>query len=255
VALSLCRVFVEIREPLPQDWRITAVNRRSEMRTNKMKRSAGKRTIALALFATVGVTVVAGSALAGQLRGGPEMYRAALNPVPHAPAADAGSNVSGETKVWVTNGGTVKVRVKARGLSPNLPHAMHIHGKEAAGEIAMCPGADRRDDVVDDGLIETVEGLADYGGILVSFTTFGDTSPRSGLALERMPVAKQNGLLDYKRTFQIPANLASRLDELHVVVHGEDLNRDGSYGGRTTALGAPLEAELPVACGELERSR
>jgi hypothetical protein len=25
------------------------------------------------------------------------------------------------------------------------------------------------------------------------------------------------------------------------------------YGGRTTALGAPLEAELPVACGELHR--
>jgi hypothetical protein len=221
----------------------------------KMKASQGRRATVLAVLATVVATVMAGGAFASQLRGGPEMYRAALNPVPHDPAADAGSNVSGKAKVWVTNGGTVKVRVKARGLSPNLPHAMHIHGKEAAGEIAMCPGAERRDDLVDDGLIETVEGLADYGGILVSFTTSGDTSPASGLALERMPVAKQNGLLKYKRTFAIPTTLASRLDELHIVVHGEDLNGDGVYGGRTTALGAPLEAELPVVCGELKRTR
>lgn len=220
----------------------------------KMKAQGARRAF-LPIAATVVAAVMAGGAFAAQLRGGPEMYRAALSPVPHDPASDAGSNVSGNAKVWVGNGGTVKVRVKARGLSPNLPHAMHIHGKEAAGEIAMCPGAERRDDLVDDGLIETVEGLADYGGILVSFTTFGDTSPASALALERMPVAKQNGLLKYKRTFDIPTNVASRLDELHIVIHGEDLNRDGMYGGRTTALGAPLEAELPVACGELTRKR
>jgi hypothetical protein len=221
----------------------------------KMKTSQGRRTTVLAVLATVVATVMAGGAFASQLRGGPDMYRASLNPVPHDPAADAGSNVSGKAKVWVTDANTVKVRVKARGLSPNLPHAMHIHGKEAAGEIAMCPGAERRNDLVDDGLIETVEGLADYGGILVSFTTSGDTSPASGLALERMPVTKQNGLLRYNRTFEIPTNLASRLDELHIVVHGEDLNGDGAYGGRTTALGAPLEAELPVACGEVKRTR
>ena len=219
----------------------------------KMK-ARGARTALLMIVATVVAAVMVGGAFAAQLRGGPDMYRAALSPVPHDPAADAGSNVSGKAKIWVTREGT-KVRVKARGLSPNLPHAMHIHGKEAAGEIAMCPGADRRDDLVNDGLIETVEGLADYGGILVSFTLFGDTSPMSGLALDRMPVAKQNGLLTYKRTIDIPANLASRLDELHIVIHGEDLNRDGMYGGRTTALGAPLEAELPVACGEINRKR
>jgi hypothetical protein len=219
----------------------------------KMK-GRGTRTALLAIAATVLAAVMAGGAFAAQLRGGPDMYRADLNPVPHAPTADAGSNVTGDAKLWVRNG-TAKVRVKARGLTPNLPHAMHIHGKEAAGEIAMCPGADRRDDLVNDGLIETVEGLADYGGILVSFTTSGDTSPASGLALDRMPVAKENGLLTYGRTFDIPGDLTSRLDELHIVVHGEDLNRDGMYGGRVTALGAPLEAELPVACGEITRKR
>jgi hypothetical protein len=37
-----------------------------------------------------------------------------------------------------------------------------------------------------------------------------------------------------------------------VVIHGEDLNNNGVYDGPTTGLGVPLEAELPVACGELD---
>jgi hypothetical protein len=144
------------------------------------------------------------------------------------------------------------VELKARGLSPKLPHAVHIHGKNA-GELAFCPGADRRTGIVDDGLIETAEGLPDYGPVQVSFTTRGDTSEKSILALDRFPVARRNGKLSYKRTFSIPTAVAQRLEEKHIVIHGDDLNRDGKYGGRTTALGAPLEGELPVACGELDR--
>ena len=67
-----------------------------------------------------------------------------------------------------------------------------------------------------------------------------------------MPVARKNGLLKYKRTFEIPSNIAQHLDELHIRIHGEDLNGDGAYGGRATAFGAPLEAELPVACGTID---
>ncbi len=50
-----------------------------------------------------------------------------------------------------------------------------------------------------------------------------------------------------------PTAVAQRLEEKHIVIHGDDLDRDGKYGGRTTALGAPLEGELLVACGKLER--
>ena len=215
-------------------------------------KTSPRRLIVSACAAAVAASALGGSAEA--MPAEPELYRADLRPVPHAPAADAGSNVVGKANLML-KGQSLKVRLKARGLSPSLPHAMHIHGKEAAGELARCPGAERRDDLVDDGLIETVEGLPDYGGILVSFTTRGDTSPASGLALARMPVAKENGLLKYKRTLEIPRRLADRLDELHIVIHGEDLDGDGTYGGRTTALGAPLEAELPVACGEIVQRR
>ena len=176
-------------------------------------------------------------------------FGASLEPVPHDPAADAGSSVSGRARLFRI-GNLVSVGVRATGLSP-LPHAMHIHGKDNP-EVAFCPGADRRDDLVDDGLIETVEGLDDYGPVQVSLTTRGDTSTESTLALDRFPVASADGVLSYQRIFRMPLEVSSRLEAKHIVIHGVDLNGNGAYEGRTTALGAPLEADLPVACGEID---
>ena len=86
-----------------------------------------------------------------------------------------------------------------------------------------------------------------------SVTPPRDTSAKSVLALDRFPVARKNGTLTYTRRITVPAKLANRLDELHVVIHGHDIDGNRKYEGRTTALGAPLEGELPVACGELHR--
>lgn len=199
---------------------------------------------------------VAGGAVAkkGGESGAGERYRSALSAVPHDPAADGGSNSSASAKLTL-RGSSLDVLLKGRGLSRNLPHAMHIHGKDHP-EIATCPDADRRAGGVSGSLIETVDGLADYGPILVSFTTTGDTSPSSGLALGRMPVAKGNGKLTYRRTVGVPSEVARHLDEKHIVIHGHDIDGDGGYDpGPITALGAPLEAELPVACGEIRRQR
>ena len=181
----------------------------------------------------------------------PEKHRAQLSPVPH-PGNDGGSNVTARAKLHL-RGQELSVLLKARGLSGDLPHAMHIHGKDA-GELAFCPGADRADDLRADGLIETAEGLEDYGPVQVSFTTVGDTGPGSVLALDRFPVATRNGHLTYRRTFQIPADIAANLDEKHIVIHGEDINGNGTYDAepKSAGLGVSLEAELPVACGEID---
>lgn len=201
----------------------------------------------------VGTGALVASAATASHSNRAEQYRANLTAVPHVGTADGNSNASGNAKL-VRKGNRVSVVVKAIGLSPKQPHAMHIHGKEAAGEIARCPGADRRDDIVDDGLIETAEGIDDYGPVLVSFTTKGDTSKDSTLALDRFPVARKNGTFTYTRTITVPKRtVAERLDELHVVIHGHDIDGNGKYEGRDTALGAPLEAELPVACGQIRR--
>ena len=210
------------------------------------------KLVALMSATAVGVVGAGGVAVA-QHGDGPQRHDAKLRPVPHDPVADAGSNVFGKATVKL-RGTRAKVEVHARGLTPGLPHAMHIHGKDNA-EVAFCPGPNRRAALVNDGLIETVEGLADYGGIQVSLTTRGDISPDSGLALDRFAVARSSGNLNYQRKLRLPHGIAERLEDKHIVIHGADLDGDGKYGGRITALGAPLEAELPVACGDLVRKR
>jgi hypothetical protein len=216
------------------------------------ERMLKKFTTAVALGA-VSAMAVTGVATAGHNEANTRQHhKAKLKPVPHDPQADHGSNVRGKAHV-MRQGDRIKVKLRAHGLSPNLPHAVHIHGKDA-GELAFCPGANRRTGIAHDGLIETAEGVPDYGPVQVSFTTRGDTSEKSLLALNRFPTARSNGKLTYKRSFSIPSAIAQRLEEKHIVIHGDDLDRDGKYGGRITALGAPLEAELPVACGELRRT-
>ena len=163
-------------------------------------------------------------------------YSATLQPVASNPPAH------GTTQMFLA-GRKLTVTIHATGLTPNLPHAMHIHG--VLGDPNSCPpviGADTNGD----GLVSLGEGAPFYGPIDVSFTTTGDTSPSSGLVLERFPVADAQGNLDYNRTFTIPKDVAKDLTQLHVVVHGNDLNHDGAYSNF-------MEATLPVACGAITR--
>ncbi len=198
------------------------------------------------LLLVLGVALVAliAASAAGAQRG--HVFRAHLRPVPLNPPAE------GDAKLRL-KGSQLKVLLKAAGVSPGLPHAMHIHGDlQAENE---CPPASA--DVNGDGLNDVLEGVPFYGPILVSFTTAGDTSPASALALDRFPVATASGRLSYSRTFTIPQQVAAKLGRLHIVIHGDDLNKDGMYDGPDGSLGAgvPLEAELPVACGTIARAR
>ncbi len=181
-------------------------------------------------------------------------FHASLAPVPHHPSADSGSNASGQASLVVLDD-QLRAFVFARGLSPDLPHAMHIHGHEEA--VAECPSLAAAGD---DGLIDTLDGLPDYGPIQVSFTTRGGTGGNllpDGLALDRFPVADRFGFVNYQRTFTIPDDIADRLGDMHIVIHGHDLNGNGTFDGELSSLSdvvgapVPLEAELPVACGSL----
>ena len=72
-----------------------------------------------------------------------------------------------------------RVQLEAHGLTPDGPHAVHVHyGEQAAHE---CPTF--RDDDNGDFRVNVVEGVPQYGPIAVSFTTTGDTSAASGLAI------------------------------------------------------------------------
>ena len=196
----------------------------------------------LVIVGLLGVAAVVMTAAA--LAGSGTHYQAGLSPITHDPVADHHSSATGTASLDV-QGTQAHVVLHIRGLTPNLPHAMHIHGDLAAQN--ECPGPHA--DVSGDGLISLEEGAPFYGPIDTSFTTSGDTSPASGLALERFPVADSNGRIDYDRTFTIPQNVIDRLGSLHIVVHGLALdgNSEGPVGGYDTLF----EAVLPVACGAI----
>jgi hypothetical protein len=191
--------------------------------------------------ALIAAAVVASVAVAtnGKMR-----FEANIAPIPHSASADGGSNVTGWAKL-TADGTQVHVNLHLRGLSPNLPHAMHIHG--ILGDSNVCPPASA--DTNGDGLISLEEGAPFYGPIDASFTESGDTSAASGLALERFPVADANGNIDYNRTFTIPQNVIDSMGALHIVVHG--LDRDGDATGPVGGYDTLFEAVLPVACGTI----
>lgn len=154
------------------------------------------------------------------------------------------SGVDGSAQVQVRDG-EVRIQVRVRDASAQLPHAMHIHaGTECPPESAAG----------DDGILTVLEGVPFYGGIALSLTTTGDTSAASALALDRFPVANASGNFVYNRTFtigeEIPADLVDDITTGHIVVHGFDLDGNGQYDANAPLLQG-AEATLPVACGEI----
>lgn len=178
------------------------------------------------------------------------------------------SGASGTATAVVRNQLIQSIEVHASGLTPDAPHAQHIHyGEQALNEcptLALDTNRDRR--------INTVEGIPAYGPVVVSLTTTGDTSPGSTLAVDRFPASK-SGSFSYSRDMIEFTDVAGtgyagaggtakqiadsiRDGEGVVVIHGIDYNRNGVYDvGRTGASeldkSLPAEATDPAVCGVL----
>jgi hypothetical protein len=169
------------------------------------------------------------------------------------------TGATGNATLTATDAGDLKIVLDATGMTPNSPHAQHIHGS-TNGMDFMCP--DKSDDADGNGFVSTEEGLPKYGDIHISLTTTGDTTKASGLAVDRMPMADAVGNLSYTRTIpaaDLPAGTIAHLKDLHVVQHGIDVNDNGRYdmeglGESTFATslgvdGIPEEATDPATCG------
>ncbi|KRE53798.1 hypothetical protein [Phycicoccus sp. Soil748] len=214
-----------------------------------------KKRFAVLLAAPLAVLVSGGAAMAV----GASHYDATLRPVPHRHSADGGSQVHG-TAVLRLSGRTLDINLKASGLTPNEPHAMHIHGLvDSRNECPDISADVNTGDPIDpstfvagkpDGLISLSEGAPSYGPIDVSLTARGDTSPASGLTLERFVKADSRGNLTYHRSVVVPKDIATNLSDLHIVIHGADLPSDKDH----SSLSNLFEATLPVACGAINKS-
>ena len=171
-----------------------------------------------------------------------DMFQADLAPLNN-------SGASGTANLAL-EGDQLTTDIASEGLAPGLPHAQHIHGLEQA--MSECPTI--LNDQNGDNLVNTTEGEPSYGPILTSLTTEGDTSPESALAVDRFPVANEDGTLTYDRTFGVPANVADRLEDFAIVQHGVDLNGNGVYdeeaaGPSDLDPSLPQEATIPANCG------
>ena len=167
------------------------------------------------------------------------------------PNALSGVNGSGTASVEVT-GTMITVKMAATGLLAGSPHAAHIHfGADARHE---CPLAS--DDKDGNGHLNTTEGGAAYGPIVVSLTKTGDTSPASGLAIDRFDTA-DGGKISYERgSIEVSQTVADAISagKAVVVIHGVDYNNDGKYSGDTKSdldPSLPTEATDPALCGVL----
>ena len=178
------------------------------------------------------------------------------------------SGASGTATAVVRNQKIRHIEVHAKGLTPNAPHAQHIHyGQQALNE---CPTLAL--DANHDGRLNTVEGIPAYGPVVVSLNTTGDTTPASFLDVTRFPVSK-NGSYDYSRKnikfTQVAGTGYSggggtakqiadsvREGEGVLVIHGVDYNHNGMYdfgaGASELDSSLPAEATDPAACGVLK---
>ncbi len=153
---------------------------------------------------------------------------------------------------WVTvDGNEVTVNMESTGLLAGAPHAQHIH----VGGKNQCPDPQKQGNG-EDGALQVSDAHDDYGMIVSSLTTEGDTSPDSGLAVDRFPV----GDAAYERTFEVSDDVAADIIDGKgvIVVHGVDHNGSGAYDGDVMSdldPSLPSEATDPAACGELEMSQ
>lgn len=182
-----------------------------------------------------------------------------------------GSGASGTATAVVRNQLIRHIEIHASGLTPDAPHAQHIHyGDQALNE---CPTLAQ--DANGDGRLNTLEGVPAYGPVVVSLNTTGDTTPASFLDVTRFPVS-QDGQLDYSRDHIEFTDVAGtgypgaggtgtakqiadaiRDGEGVVVIHGIDYDGNGSYnfsdpeGASELDPALPAEATDPAACGVL----
>lgn len=157
--------------------------------------------------------------------------------------------VRGSAVVKVKDG-TLSVRVNAQGLEPDIPHPQHIHGKMGFGS---CPDMSADDN--GDGLIDVVEGVPDYGGIMVTLDS--DLTDGAGTEVDGLPTAGADGTIHYRNSEDVEAVRDGAGEDLklgrrHIVLHGVDPSLEETVLADAASLGGlPVWLTLPVACGEL----
>ena len=214
------------------------------------------KTLTALAVAGLGGLVLAAPAAAAEGPGG-TAYSATLTPL-------NGSTASGSATVQVAEDGqSISVRIETAGMDLDVPHAQHLHGLFSGDlqedpsvstiQASACPTMESGD-TNGDGVLTTAEGAPAYGTVQMSLTTAGDTGPGSGVALDRFPTGTS---IAYERSgIPLPPALSDELQNMHVVVHGTDVDGNGEITNTdgvvsSLAPGMPVDATAPALCGTL----
>ena len=164
------------------------------------------------------------------------------------PVVVNGSTGSGTAMVTVT-GNTIEFTLAASGLAAG-PHAAHIHfGASARHE---CPAlSDEKDG---DGRLSTTEGGPAYGAVVVSLTKSGDTSPTSGLAVDRFGSGPSIQYMRGGVTVAPEIATAIQKGQAVVVVHGVSYTGAKAQAKSDLNPALPASATDPAICGVLSAS-
>lgn len=161
------------------------------------------------------------------------------------PVVANGSAGTGTAMVKVS-GGTIDFTLAASELADG-PHAAHIHfGAEARHE---CPVA--ADDADGDARLSTTEGGPAYGPIVVSLTRTGDTSPASGLAVDRFAAGTSIQYMRGGVTVDPATAAAIEQGQAVVVVHGVAYEGEKANVPSDLDPALPASATDPAICGVL----
>ncbi len=178
------------------------------------------------------------------------------------PVVVNGSGGSGKAMVQIS-GTNLSFTLSAQGLL-DAPHAAHIHfGPDARHE---CPTEAENNapalsgEMNPEEHLTTTEGAPAYGPVMVSLTKTGDTSPDSGLAIDRFATGSS---FEYSRgDVQVTEDLAKAIvaGQGVVVVHGVDHDGNGTYNMEGRGVSdlkedVPGEATDPALCGVLNASQ
>lgn len=156
------------------------------------------------------------------------------------------------------------VNIQGGGFAPDMLHVQHVHGRfNADGSVRDSVSPTLADDADGDGVVELLEGLPLYGGILLSL--FDEDA--AGDAFGGFPSAP-NGIIDFEHTYDLsatgalsdgitPADLFP-LDRREIVIHGAFLAPGiggvGNEGPGNSLFDAGGYSNfVPVAAGEIRQ--
>jgi len=164
-----------------------------------------------------------------------------------------GSNVTGNAVLTHdTNANTLTVNVNASNLEPNQDHLMHIHGRfDEGGAAADSFTPTLADDADGDGFVEVLEGLPQYGDILLPLETQNDSlgtfnyTEMFDLTDDSQFSSPVSGA-EYEAADLFPLNFRE------LVIHGKTVATGvgAGTGGSVDGSGG-YKATLPVAAGEI----